>query len=270
MFSYSQIDPNKIEYWLESEEDWYPQDVWISSGSHLPNDKIAVEIHRSMFLKDTMLYYKLIRVDQQPIVIFEKTVQGEMNNWTLRLPDETKAVYRFGVAIQFTKNNDTLYAVRTLTVDNIDAEITLDKTRYSHEDNLKMNIWNHGLSEIAYGVMYSYQKNIGDEWKSVEWGRNWILPLYTLGHGENSTFVLDHPSFSKGLYRLVKEVNLNPDYRIEGRNENGVQWVDTKDIFAEFEVTDSPTISENNVPYTSIIMLITIILLISAYIRKTT
>ena len=249
MFNYNQINPNTINYWLESEEDWVHSQTWISSGPHLPGDKIAVQIDDNRLLRDSVQYYKLIRVDQQPTVIEEIIIEGDVNNWTINLPNTTEAVYRFGVAFNFKEENTTLISVRTITVDNINAEITLDKTKYSHTETPTMTIWNHGLSELAFGTEYRYEKQVKGEWRSVRWSTTWILPLFKIGQGETYSVSLRHPTFSKGLFRVVKEVSIEPDYRIEGRNTTGVQWVESRDIFAEFEVTDSPLIKDEPILY---------------------
>ncbi|HEX9915018.1 MAG TPA: immunoglobulin-like domain-containing protein [Candidatus Bathyarchaeia archaeon] len=234
IYIYNDVNPNDLTQWLEAEYwDWDPRQAWVSAGPHRPGDKITVEVDPN-YLLNTTPYFKLIRIDEGPHVIQEYVGDTQSTNWTITLPDTIPAEYRFGVALNRV-HNETLFFVRNIIVDEVRAELSLDKTEYQHDEIPKMALKNLGTASLIFGVDYWFEKYDDGEWGRVEWDTTWIAIGIELEPGGVYSKRLDHPVFTEGLYRVCKKVHIGEDYRLPG-----LEPVSEEVLKSEFTVTSSP------------------------------
>lgn len=237
-YLYYDVNPNDLTQWLEAEYwEWDPSQAWVSAGPHRPGDKIVVEVNPE-YLENAIPYFKLIRIDEGPQVIQEYVGNTQSTNWTTTLPDTIPAEYRFGVGINRV-HNMTMFFVRNIVVDDIHAELSLDKTEYMYDEKLKITLRNVGTLPILYGDRYWFEKYDDGEWSRVEWDRTWLLPAYNLTPGVSRTYKLDHPTLTEGLYRVCKSVSLDADKRLTSRGA-GIGSVYNEVLKTEFTIINSP------------------------------
>jgi len=232
-YTYYDIDPNDLTPWLESEyPGWEPGHIWASEGPYRPGDQVLVEVTPRYLTKATP-HFKLIRVDEGPQVIQEYTGDNQSTTWTITLPDAFPAKYRLGLALEL--RDSTSFFVRNITVDEGRVELILDKTEYRHDEEPKMTVKNLCTFPLSFGVDYWFEKYYDMEWRRVIWNPTWIAILIELPPGEVYNKKLSHPTFSEGLYRVCKTVEVRNSTRLVGQ---GPIYRET--LKAEFSVTSSP------------------------------
>ena len=207
-----EVDPENLEFWLMEDQE-YTDWIDVPSGACKPNRTVSIRFENRI---PGTIYYRLIRVDGEPEVIFEETRNVTVEDidaftWTIQLPEDAPATYRIGAMIWSGRSELMDHVtgwVQTIIVpeQRLNAYMFLDKEEYDRFDDIILTIENNGTSEITYGTPYWYQKYVDGEWTDVPWNRGWVDILILHPPMTNSSETLDHPYFSSGRYRVCKEV----------------------------------------------------------------
>ena len=99
--------------------------------------------------------------------------------WSVELPEEAPAKYRFGVIVH-TIEGDALRLMSTLRVpvQILNASLKLDKSEYKIGEKPVMTIDNLGPTTLNFGTYYWYERLDEGEWVDVDWGeRAWTMPM---------------------------------------------------------------------------------------------
>jgi hypothetical protein len=211
--------------WIDSTE--YREDLEhysIAVGTQNPSEIVSVRIYPPI---NSKLDFKLIRIDTIPSMISNKTITVIERNdsgvlWSVELPDDAPAMYRFGVIVH-TLEGETLRLISTLRVpiQILKASLELDKSEYKIGEKPVMNIVNHGATTLNFGTYYWYERLDEGEWVHIEWGeRAWTAPILILDPNRKYQEKLDVPFSDEGIYRVAKEITA------EGTNITRIFYAD--------------------------------------------
>lgn len=202
---------NDLTPWIDSTEFREDLDHFsIAVGTKNPSAIVSVQIYPPI---NSTLDFKLIRIDTIPNILSNKTISviERMDSgvlWSVELPDDTPAKYRFGVIV-YTLEGDALRLISTLHVpiQILNASLELDKSEYMIGEKPVMTIDNHGPTTLNFGTYYWYERLDEDEWVHVDWGeRGWTLPMLILYPNKEYQKNLDVPFSDEGIYRVGKEI----------------------------------------------------------------
>jgi len=239
-----------ISEWLEaSEPDHDSWDLWISSGPHKPGDELRIDID-NIFLLGNFIYV-LIRVDGTPEIIQEhhKSIHivGDKNkttaDWKTQLPMDTTAQYMLGFSVEYA--HETRYMVEQIVVDDLKAELWLNKTVIEPDETLKLVIKNNGLTMLSYGTMYTLEKMVDGDWEYVELEMGFPDILLIQEPGKTTTHNIKHPKLSPGRYRVGKEVFIAAESRLASRGAPRIDKLYDKVSLLEFTVENIPLINQS-------------------------
>ncbi len=182
----------------------------IAVGTKNPSAIVSVQIYPPI---NSTLEFKLIRIDTIPDIISNKTINVTKNMgsgvlWSVELPDDAPAKYRFGVIV-YTLEGDALRLISTLRVpiQILNASLELDKREYMIGEKPVMTIKNHGPTTLNFGTPYWYERLDEGEWVDVDWSeRAWTMPILILDPNRKYQEKLDVPFSDEGIYRVGKEI----------------------------------------------------------------
>jgi len=215
---------NDLAPWIDSTEYQDLDHFSIAVGTKNPSAIVSIQIYPPI---NSTLEFKLIRIDTIPNIISSKTISvtERMDNgvlWSVDLPDDAPATYRFGVIVH-TIEGDALRLISTLRVpvQILKASLELDKSEYKIGEKPVMTIDNHGQTTLNFGTYYWYERLDEEEWVHVDWGeRAWTMPMLILYPNMKYQENLDVPFSDEGNYRVGKEI------KAEGTNMTRIFYAD--------------------------------------------
>ena len=215
---------NDLTPWIDSTELQDLNHYGIAVGTKNPSAIVSVQIYPPI---NSTLEFKLIRIDTIPNIISNKTISvtERMDSgvlWSVELPDDAPAKYRFGVIVH-TLEGDALRLISTLHVpiQILNASLALDKGEYMIGESPVMTIVNLGPTTLNFGTYYWYERLDEGEWVHVDWGESgWAMPMLILYPNKEYQENLDVPFSDEGIYRVGKEI------KADGTNITRIYFVD--------------------------------------------
>jgi hypothetical protein len=203
-----------------------PLGYGIAVGTQRPGKHVEVHFYslsQEGFDLNATVDFKLVRIDDGLVsVISEKSRDIERVppygiRWTVQLPEEAPARYRFGVVLRDEDNETIGLLISTLKVpvQELNATMTLNKARFRVGEKPVLIIRNYGSTVVNFGVPYRIERAVNNEWVEVSWDRVWILPLCILEPGDTYRQKADLPRLQPGEYRFSNTVSAEGTYLSE-------------------------------------------------------
>lgn len=257
-----------VSEWLKaSEPDHDSWDLWMSSGPHKPGDELMIDID-NIFLPGNFTYV-LIKVDGTPETIREhhKLIQvaGDKNktiaDWKTQLPMDTPAQFVLGFMVEYS--HETNYMTQPILVDDLKAELWLNKTVIEPDETLKLMIKNNGLTTLSYGTGYTIEKMVNGGWEYVELDMGFPDILLIQEPGKTTSHNIKHPKLSTGRHRVGKEVFIAAESRLASRGAPRIDKLHDQVSMLEFTVENKHLINQSQMYLLITSLLLAIIFVMS-------
>lgn len=130
--------------------------------------------------------------------------------YQVRVPKREGMLYFLTAEILIKgKVEDTLFSYVEVPLQQVEAELVLNDTKFAAAGVVQVTLTNKGASAISTGTDYSMERKVGETWLRVplEPGHAFPAMLLTVGQGETWSISVNFRDLEPGVYRIGKHVS---------------------------------------------------------------